>query len=71
MSECSPQQRDHLFISYAWEDVALAEWLTFKLTSLGYKVWCDRIKLFGGESFPKEIDRAIKNRLRSGGYPLQ
>jgi len=62
MPECSPQQRDHLFISYAWENVALAEWLTFKLTSLGYKVWCDRIKLFGGESFPKEIDSAIKNR---------
>ena len=54
--------RDHLFISYASEDIALAEWLTFKLTSLGYKVWCDRIKLFGGESYPKDIDVAIKNR---------
>lgn len=54
--------RDHLFISYASEDIALAEWLTFKLTALGYKVWCDRIKLFGGESYPKDIDVAIKNR---------
>jgi len=55
-------QRDHLFINYAWEDIALAEWLTFKLTGFGYRVWCDRIKLFGGESFPAEIDDAIKNR---------
>jgi hypothetical protein len=54
--------RDHLFVSYAWEDVALAEWLVYKLTHFGYKVWCDRIKLFGGESFPLEIDDAIKNR---------
>jgi len=54
--------RDHLFVSYAWEDLPLAEWLTFKLTAEGYKVWCDRVKLFGGESFPKEIDDAIKNR---------
>jgi hypothetical protein len=62
MNEHANYQRDHLFISYASEDVALAEWLTFKLTTLGYKVWCDRIKLFGGESYPEDIDAAIKNR---------
>ncbi len=60
-AEIDPE-RDYLFISYAWEDVALAEWLAYKLTGFGYKVWCDRIKLFGGESFPREIDNAIKNR---------
>lgn len=54
--------RDHLFISYAWEDGALAEWLTLKLTALGYRVWCDRIKLLGGESYPRDIDEAIKTR---------
>jgi hypothetical protein len=54
--------RDHLFISYAWEDSALAEWLTLKLTSLGYKVWCDRFQLLGGESYPRDIDLAIKDR---------
>jgi len=58
----SQKNPDHLFISYAYEDLALAEWLTFKLTGVGYKVWCDRVKLFGGESFPNEIDDAIKNR---------
>jgi hypothetical protein len=53
--------RDHLFISYASEDGDLAEWLTLKLTSEGYAVWCDRFKLLGGESYPKNIDDAIKN----------
>jgi hypothetical protein len=54
--------RDHLFVSYAWEDGALAEWLTLRLTALGYSVWCDRFKLLGGESWPKDIDEAIKDR---------
>ena len=53
--------RDHLFISYASEDFELAEWLTLKLTNENYKVWCDRFKLLGGESYPKDIDKAIKN----------
>lgn len=54
--------RDHLFISYAGEDGAFAEWLTLKLTAEGYAVWCDRTKLLGGESYPRDIDAAIKNR---------
>jgi TIR domain len=54
--------RDHLFVSYAGEDGALAEWLTLKLTGEGYAVWCDRTKLLGGESYPRDIDDAIKNR---------
>jgi hypothetical protein len=54
-------KRDHLFISYAWEDGALAEWLALKLTALGYRVWCDRFILLGGESYPRDIDSAIKN----------
>lgn len=54
--------RDHLFISYATEDAALAEWLALKLTAEGYFVWCDRFKLLGGESYPVEIDLALKQR---------
>src|SRR6266852_4633167 len=54
--------RNHLFISYAGEDGPFAEWLTLKLTREGYRVWCDRFKLLGGESYPREIDEAIKNR---------
>jgi hypothetical protein len=54
--------RDHLFISYAWEDGALAEWLARKLTAHGYRVWIDRFKLLAGEPWPSDIDRAIKTR---------
>ena len=54
--------RDHLFISYAYEDEALAEWLALRLTSEGYKVWIDRFELLGGESYPVDIDHAIKCR---------
>ncbi len=53
-------ERDHLFISYASEDGILAEWLTLRLTAEGFRVWCDRTKLLGGESYPVDIDYAIK-----------
>jgi hypothetical protein len=55
-------ERDHIFISYAWEDVALAEWMALKLTAEGYAVWIDRFKLLGGETYPQDIDFAIKYR---------
>lgn len=54
--------RDHLFISYATEDFVLAEWLALRLTSEGYRVWCDRFELLGGESYPKDIDKAMKEK---------
>jgi hypothetical protein len=56
------QTAEHLFISYAMEDWPLAEWLARRLTAEGYRVWCDRFQLLGGESYPKEIDVAIKTR---------
>jgi len=52
--------REHLFISYATEDLELAEWLTLRLAVEGYKVWCDKIKLLGGESYPRDIQQAIR-----------
>ena len=55
-------QGSHLFISYASEDGDHAEWLTLKLIAEGYEVWCDRVKLLGGESYPRDIDDAIKRR---------
>jgi hypothetical protein len=58
----SAKSRDHLFISYATEDWLFVEWLALRLTAEGYKVWCDRLKLLGGESYPKDIDSAIKWR---------
>lgn len=54
--------RDHIFISYAGEDAVFVEWLSLRLAAEGYKVWCDRIKLLGGESYPRDIDAAIKER---------
>jgi hypothetical protein len=57
-----PSLQDHLFVSYAWENCALADWLVRQLTAHGYRVWCDRFKMLGGESFPKIIDNAIKTR---------
>lgn len=53
---------DHLFLSYAWENAALVDWLVRRLTAEGYRVWCDRFQMLGGESFPKVIDQAIKTR---------
>lgn len=57
----SDRLREHIFISYAWEDGALAEWLTLKLTAEGYKVWCDRFEILGGEKWPDDVDSAIRN----------
>lgn len=54
--------RDHVFISYAWEDQVFARWLALRLTAEGYKVWIDQMKLLGGESWPSDIDAAIKDR---------
>lgn len=59
-STASDDKRGHLFISYATEDGQFVDWLCLKLMSHGYKVWCDRLKLLGGESYPRDIDEAIK-----------
>ena len=53
---------DHLFISAVDEDGIFADWLTRKLTAEGYRVWCERFQLLGGETFPDDIDDAIKNQ---------
>ena len=54
--------RQHLFISYAAEDIELAQWLARKLAARGHPVWFDQIKLLGGEQWPQTIDDAIKNQ---------
>lgn len=54
--------QDHIFISYATEQAALADWLARRLAALGYAVWYDRLKLLGGEPWPQDIDEAIKSR---------
>jgi TIR domain-containing protein/restriction endonuclease len=60
--DASSAGRDHMFVSYAPEDSVLADWLTRKLVSEGYKVWCEGTKLLGGEVYPKDVDHAIKRK---------
>jgi hypothetical protein len=58
--QASQYHPEHLFIGYAIEDGVFARWLTLRLASEGYKVWCDQIKLLGGESYPRDIRKAIR-----------
>ena len=55
-------KRDHLFISSVDKDGVFADWLTRKLIAEGYLVWSERFQLLGGETYPDDIDDAIKNR---------
>ncbi len=54
--------QDYLFISAVDEDGVFADWLTRKLTAEGYRVWYERFKLLGGETYPDDVDDAIKNQ---------
>jgi hypothetical protein len=54
--------RDTLFISHATpEDNEFAIWLASRLEMLGYKIWVDKEKLLGGETFWQIIQNVIKN----------
>ena len=55
-------KRDYLFISSVDEDSVFIDWLVRKLTAEGYLVWSERFKLLGGETYPDDVDDAIKNR---------
>lgn len=61
----SIEDRDAVFVSHANpEDNAFATWLTLRLTREGYRVWCDVVKLRGGDDFWKNIEAAIRLRTR-------
>lgn len=51
--------RDHVFISYAVENATFCMWLARKLAAEGYLVWCDRLKLLGGQNWQNEINAGI------------
>ncbi|MFN7942872.1 MAG: toll/interleukin-1 receptor domain-containing protein [Thermoanaerobaculia bacterium] len=54
-------KRDTVLISHANpEDNVFTEWLAFQLMQLGYKVWCDLLKLLGGEDFWRDIEEVIR-----------
>lgn len=53
--------RDILFVSHANpEDNEFALWLTLRLASEGYPVWCDLTNLLGGEDFWKNIENILR-----------
>lgn len=52
----------HLFISYAPEDLPVANWLARKLAALGYPIWFDKLKTLGGEPWPHSLDEIVKDR---------
>lgn len=63
LPDLTPSRRDTIFISHANpEDNEFARWLTLRLTSLGYTVWCDLTRLLGGEDFWERIEEAIRTR---------
>ena len=60
--EWHENNRTRLFISYAWENAPVAEWLARKLMCCGYSIWIDKLFLRGGCTWPEDIDDAIKNK---------
>lgn len=53
-------ERKLIFISHATpEDNSFCLWLSIRLKLLGYEVWSDITKLFGGEKWWHDIDEAI------------
>lgn len=66
-----PTMRDKIFISHANpEDNEFARWLTLRLISEGYPVWCDLVRLKGGEDFWRNIEEAIRERTTKFIYVL-
>lgn len=63
--------RDTVFVSHANpEDNSFALWLTLRLASSGYRVWCDLTNLLGGETFWDNAEEAIRARTAQFCYVL-
>ncbi len=57
------QTRDIIFVSHANpEDNDFALWMSLRLATEGYAVWCDLTELLGGEDFWKDIQNVIESR---------
>lgn len=55
--------RNTVFISHATpEDNDFTSWLSLQLVGLGYDVWCDVIKLKGGEDWWQLIEQQIREK---------
>ena len=57
------QRRNVLFVSHANpEDNQFSLWLSLQLVKEGYAVWCDQIRLLGGEDFWSDIEDVLRTR---------
>src|ERR1700722_4514482 len=66
-----PHAKQTIFISHAApEDNEFARWLSLQLIGWGYNVWCDIIKLKGGEDFWVEIENELRNNATKFLYIL-
>lgn len=65
------QARRFLFVSHANpEDNQFALWLSLRLATEGYPIWCDLTKLLGGEPFWTHIETAIRTGTAKFLYVL-
>jgi hypothetical protein len=65
------RMRDKVFVSHANpEDNDFTRWLCLRLVSAGYPVWCDIVRLKGGEDFWNDIELAIRERAIKFIYVL-
>lgn len=54
--------RKAIFISHANpEDNAFTLWLAAKLSSLGYEVWADVMRLRGGDDWQRKLEKALRD----------
>jgi len=59
------KDRGVVFVGHANpEDNAFVTWLSLRLTREGYRVWCDVVRLRGGDDFWKDVEAAIRNHTR-------
>lgn len=57
------EERTAIFISHATpDDNPFVIWLGAKLAQLGYDVWADIFKLFGGDDWERKLEDALRNR---------
>lgn len=61
--KAKPHPREALFISHANpEDNAFSLWLGAKLAAMGYEVWADVMRLYGGADWQRELEQALRTR---------
>lgn len=54
--------KEHIYIIYSPADAIFAGWLSQKMMSFGYRVWCDITNNLSNEDIPDDIDAAIESQ---------